>query len=288
MHPSRPSFRRCPSRPLVLAGSALIALCAHIAAAQESELFGGFIESFRPKLSELESSCLYWIEFDLDAKKIDSDFFWNGGSDLFFKIEVVGDPRPIYSPAFFKNYDGGTGRAPFFYSWLDAGAGVEVTILDDDSGGRVLSLLSGESSVVHDYDLTETTISASSGMSMSASTTKGSVKVESSPVKAEAGVKRTTGNVKYTVVPYPDWLVQGEKSEVIMDRVKLSVSGPGVIPAEIEITDSDRKLGTASLWSHASNRRPSSIGWIEIGTALVLALSLLTVGVGLVKKCRSL
>ena len=254
------------------------------ALAQEM-FFDTLVESFKPKLSEMGSDCLYWIEFDLDAKKVDSDYFWNGGSDLYFKIVIRGDPRPIYSPAFYKNYEGGKISAPFFYSWLNPGSEINVTILDDDSGGRVLSLLAGESTLVADYDLieTEVAIGAEAGIGLSASIPEGSIQFEANLAKAKIGASntKTTGNVKYSVVPYPDWLVQGQESEVVIDNLLLTIMSPGQKPVEIEISRANQTLGTASLWSHHTNRRSTPA--LKIGLILFFGLSAIFSLVGVVK-----
>ncbi len=243
---------------------------SHRVVGEETGRIGGWKISDLARMMEDRGSHLYWLELDLDGEKIDSDYFWNGKSDLYFKIEIQGNPNPIYSTSYSKNFKKGIIRAPFTCDLMEVGSKITVTVLDDDSGGKVLELMLYSSVEVRKTDSTTIKRAYASGV------------VIPSPYGTIA--RGSAGSVSHkseteieTIIEYPQWLIQNEDSEVVADPIYLAVPKSGMSSARIEVTRNQKVVGTVSLHSYASTYTGLSTN-IKIGLAAIpLGLGLLGV-----------
>lgn len=173
---------------------------------------------------------------DLDAKKIDSDYPWNGTSDLFFMVRIPGAAGPIYTPTFEKDYSGGVVLAPFLYSEISADSPIFLDILDDDSGGEILEFLASTNIVINRSNSTH---KAAAAAKYSAFPTVGGLTAHAST--------SSESNETTIHIAYPSLLIQGKAFEEVADTATLTVGPSGQSSAKTPIIRNGRIVGHAIL-----------------------------------------
>lgn len=209
---------------------------------------------------------LYWLELDLDGKLLDSDYIWNGTSDLFFRIETVSSPKPIFSPTYRKNFNSGIIRVPFVLDKENRAERITITVLDDDSGGKVLDLILSNSS------MSKETHSDTVSASLTVGTPLGAADVTRRQGKSHELIN---------VIDYPQWLIQLEDCEVVAKPIWLDLPLPGESSASVFVLNNDgEQAGTARVHSttvYPDLRKYIFAAAIGVVTVLVLIWSFLRV-----------
>tara|TARA_R110002072_G_C7968960_1_gene534599 strand:- start:3907 stop:4680 length:774 start_codon:yes stop_codon:yes gene_type:complete len=220
----------------------------------EVDRIGGWKVSDVARIMEDRGSHLYWLEFDLDGEKLDSDYFWNGKSDLYFKIMIVDNPNPIYSASFSKNFTEGIIFAPFTCDLLPVGSSISVTILDDDSSGKVLNFILGDSTQIEQTNSTNTGITIPSPVGI-----------------ISAGTSHQNETKTTTMIQYPQWLIQNEASEVVADPISLIVPSSGMSTGTLDVYRNEVAVGTVNLHSSASTYTGLSLV-VKVGFGIATAV----------------
>lgn len=174
---------------------------------------------------------VYWIQIQVDPKGVSSDYFWNGKSDLFCKIETDTNAQPIFPSTYNKDTRFSNFRFPFSCPRLPPGSEIRVTLLDDDSGGKILAYLTASAEQITDR--------STSGLS-------GGVQI-SGPLGVRRYKEHTRSST--TIVPYPVELLQGEGFEIVSDTIIITVPKSGYESDVVKIFRNKKEVGTATLHS---------------------------------------